>query len=86
MSAVLKSEHKSKSAKDHVVADLGLADWGRKEIRIAETEMPGLWRSVRVREYAAAARCPHYRLTAHDDSNRGADRNAAGAGRDGPLG
>jgi adenosylhomocysteinase len=27
---------------DHVVADLGLAEWGRKEIRIAETEMPGL--------------------------------------------
>ncbi|HXY21778.1 MAG TPA: adenosylhomocysteinase [Burkholderiaceae bacterium] len=27
---------------DHEVADLGLADWGRKEIRIAETEMPGL--------------------------------------------
>jgi adenosylhomocysteinase len=27
---------------DYVVADLGLADWGRKEIRIAETEMPGL--------------------------------------------
>ena len=24
------------------VADIGLADWGRKEIRIAETEMPGL--------------------------------------------
>jgi adenosylhomocysteinase len=24
------------------VKDLGLADWGRKEIRIAETEMPGL--------------------------------------------
>ena len=24
------------------VADLSLADWGRKEIRIAETEMPGL--------------------------------------------
>src|SRR4030095_11237701 len=42
MSAVLKSEPKSKSANDHVVADLGLADWGRKEIRIAETEMPGL--------------------------------------------
>ena len=28
--------------KDYVVADLNLADWGRKEIRIAETEMPGL--------------------------------------------
>ena len=27
---------------DFVVADLKLADWGRKEIRIAETEMPGL--------------------------------------------
>jgi adenosylhomocysteinase len=27
---------------DHKVADLGLADWGRKEINIAETEMPGL--------------------------------------------
>src|SRR4051794_23515252 len=31
-----------KSIPDHVVADLSLAAWGRKEIRIAETEMPGL--------------------------------------------
>ena len=29
-------------AGDFVVADLSLADWGRKEMRIAETEMPGL--------------------------------------------
>ncbi|MBX3579323.1 MAG: adenosylhomocysteinase [Rhizobiaceae bacterium] len=29
-------------AKDYVVADISLADWGRKEIEIAETEMPGL--------------------------------------------
>ena len=28
--------------KDYVVADIGLAEWGRKEISIAETEMPGL--------------------------------------------
>ena len=28
--------------KDYVVADIGLADFGRKEISIAETEMPGL--------------------------------------------
>ena len=28
--------------RDYVVADIGLADWGRKEIEIAETEMPGL--------------------------------------------
>jgi adenosylhomocysteinase len=29
-------------SKDYIVADLGLADWGRKELSIAETEMPGL--------------------------------------------
>jgi adenosylhomocysteinase len=29
-------------SKDFHVADIGLADWGRKEIEIAETEMPGL--------------------------------------------
>ncbi|MBI5449828.1 MAG: adenosylhomocysteinase [Gammaproteobacteria bacterium] len=29
-------------AKDYVVADIALAAWGHKEIRIAETEMPGL--------------------------------------------
>src|SRR5512139_3779625 len=40
MSAVLKST--ASTANDFVVADLNLADWGRKEIRIAETEMPGL--------------------------------------------
>src|SRR5210317_2072658 len=27
---------------DYKVADMSLADWGRKEIAIAETEMPGL--------------------------------------------
>ena len=28
--------------KDYKVADISLADWGRKELEIAETEMPGL--------------------------------------------
>ena len=32
----------SETFTDYHVADLALADWGRKEIRIAETEMPGL--------------------------------------------
>jgi adenosylhomocysteinase len=41
MSATLKNLSSSKQG-DHVVADLALADWGRKEIAIAETEMPGL--------------------------------------------
>lgn len=27
---------------DYKVADINLAEWGRKEIAIAETEMPGL--------------------------------------------
>ena len=40
------------SGTDYVVADLALAEWGRKEIRIAETEMPGLM-AVR-EEYQAA--------------------------------
>jgi hypothetical protein len=38
-------------SKDYVVADLALADWGRKEMVIAETEMPGLM-SIR-EEYRA---------------------------------
>jgi adenosylhomocysteinase len=39
-------------AQDFVVADLSLADWGRKEIQIAETEMPGL---MAIREEFAAS-------------------------------
>jgi adenosylhomocysteinase len=38
MSAVPKTP----GVPDYRVADIALADWGRKEIRIAETEMPGL--------------------------------------------
>ena len=29
-------------SEDYKIADINLADWGRKEIEIAETEMPGL--------------------------------------------
>jgi adenosylhomocysteinase len=46
MNAVLKPNH------DHAVADLSLADWGRKELSIAETEMPGL---MAIRDEFAAA-------------------------------
>ena len=38
MNAVLKPLHNDQYA----VADMALADWGHKEIKIAETEMPGL--------------------------------------------
>src|ERR1700736_4885250 len=45
MNAAIKQTH------DFLVRDLALADWGRKEIKIAETEMPGLM-AIR-REFAA---------------------------------
>src|SRR5215208_7797746 len=38
---------------DYKVADIGLADWGRREIAIAETEMPGL---MALREEFGAAK------------------------------
>ena len=37
---------------DSAIADISLANWGHKEIRIAETEMPGL---MAIREEFAAA-------------------------------
>ena len=48
MNAVLKPVPTT----DCAIADLSLADWGRKEIRIAETEMPGL---MAIREEFAKA-------------------------------
>ncbi len=48
-------------AKDYKVADLSLADFGRKEIEIAESEMPGLM-AVR-EEYAAAQPLAGARIT-----------------------
>ncbi|MCA8908903.1 MAG: adenosylhomocysteinase, partial [Rhodospirillaceae bacterium] len=41
------------ATQDYKVADIGLADWGRREIAIAETEMPGLM-ALRA-EYAGQA-------------------------------
>ena len=46
---------------DCVIADIGLADWGRKEIKIAETEMPGLM-AIR-KEFAAAQPLKGARVT-----------------------
>ena len=46
---------------DCVIADIGLADWGRKEIKIAETEMPGLM-AMR-KEFAAAQPLKGARVT-----------------------
>ncbi|MBI3436579.1 MAG: adenosylhomocysteinase, partial [Proteobacteria bacterium] len=38
----MSAKAKAASVKDCVIKDMSLADWGRKEIAIAETEMPGL--------------------------------------------
>jgi adenosylhomocysteinase len=57
MNAVLKTA----TPADCAVADLSLADWGRKEIRIAETEMPGLM-AIR-QEFAARQPLKGARIT-----------------------
>ncbi|MGA3010345.1 MAG: adenosylhomocysteinase [Terracidiphilus sp.] len=49
------------AAHDYKIADIALADWGRKEITIAEQEMPGL---VSIRnKYAAAKPLAGVRIT-----------------------
>jgi len=57
MNAVLKPLHTDQ----YVVADLSLADWGRKEIRIAESEMPALM-AIRA-EYAKTQPLKGARIT-----------------------
>lgn len=52
----------AKSARhDYAIADIGLADWGRKEIAIAEHEMPGLM-AIR-RKYAPSQPLKGARIT-----------------------
>ena len=58
MNAVLQP---AATHRDHHVADLSLADWGRKEILIAQTEMPGLM-AIRA-EYAATQPLKGARIT-----------------------
>ena len=59
MSAVLKSV--DSTFNDYLVADISLADFGNKEIRIAETEMPGLM-AIR-HEFAASQPLKGARIT-----------------------
>src|SRR5688500_8197307 len=57
MNAVLKPA----ASQDCAIADLSLAAWGKKEIRIAETEMPGLM-AIRA-EYAKSQPLKGARIT-----------------------
>ncbi|MHB1559896.1 MAG: adenosylhomocysteinase, partial [Isosphaeraceae bacterium] len=52
---------KPATTRDYHVADIGLASWGRREIAIAETEMPGLM-AIR-EEYAARQPLKGARIT-----------------------
>jgi adenosylhomocysteinase len=60
-SMLMNANLKAQSAPDYKVADLTLADWGRKEIRIAEGEMPGLM-AIR-EEFAPTAPLKGARIT-----------------------
>jgi adenosylhomocysteinase len=61
----MNTQLKVKTNTDYKVADMALADWGRKEIAIAETEMPGLmalrekYRSQKPLKGARIAGCLH---------------------------
>ncbi|MBZ8139723.1 adenosylhomocysteinase [Rubrivivax gelatinosus] len=57
MTAVLKAQHHP----DYAIADLSLAAWGRKELNIAESEMPALM-AIRA-EYAATQPLKGARIT-----------------------
>ena len=64
------------------VADLSQAEFGRKEIRLAEQEMPGLM-ALRARNAdSPARRRAHHGQPAHDDPDRRADRDADLLGAD----
>ncbi len=72
---------------DFKVADLSLAEFGRKEIELAEHEMPGLM-AMRA-EHAASQPlrgAADHRLPAHDHPDRSAHRDADRARRRGPVG
>ena len=72
---------------DFKVADLSLAEFGRKEIRLAEHEMPGLMATRReFGDVQAAGWRADHGLAAHDDPDGGADRDAGRAGCRGALG
>jgi S-adenosylhomocysteine hydrolase len=67
-------------AEDYKVKDINLADFGRKEISLAETEMPGLM-ALR-KEYKGKLHfkgSKNFRLSSHDNSNSCINRDISGA-------
>ena len=70
---------------DFKVADISLAEWGRKEIKIAETEMPGLMALREEFGKPVIKRRAYCRLYSYDDSNRRIDWNPSRFRRNRPL-
>ena len=67
---------------DYKVADIHLADWGRRELEIAESEMPALMAlQAQYRDSQPLAGAKNSRLHPHDYPDRGADRDLGSAGR-----
>ena len=54
---------------EYIINDLNLADWGRKEISVAESEMPGLMACETLFEVKTVKRCKNSWMFAYDDSN-----------------
>ena len=73
-------------ADNYKVKNIGEAEWGRKEINIAESEMPGLMALPQgVRGEQAAQGRAHRGLPPHDHPDRGPHRDPHGARRRGHL-
>lgn len=64
---------------DFKVADLSLAEFGRKEIQLAEHEMPGLMAIRREFAQAQPRGGADHRFAAHDHSDGCVDRDPGGA-------
>ena len=58
---------------DYIVKDITLADWGRKELNIAEIEMPGLMATRAEYGPKQPLKGAHRRLAAHDHPDGRAD-------------
>ena len=62
---------------DYKVVDIDLADFGRKEISLAENEMPALMAlRDKYKDEQTLARCKNHGLHSHDNSNSGLNGNA----------
>ncbi len=71
---------------DYAVADMSLAAYGRKELDIAEAEMPGLMATRANTARNSAEGRTYCRFAPHDHSDGRADRDAEGARRRRALG